>query len=80
MSKCRSLMKELPLRILDELTLSKGILEKQLSDMDRSIQTCQEKNSSLFHDNSRLVTECDSLASTVKTQNGEVAEVKKAIM
>lgn len=64
---------------LDELTLSKCALETQLSDMVRGQQTCQDKITILLNDNSRLVTECDSLATTVKTQNGEIVEVKKTM-
>lgn len=64
---------------LGDLTLSKNALETQLSDTVRSQQTCQDKITNLLNDNSQLVTERDSLASTVKTQNGEIVEVKKAM-
>lgn len=64
---------------LGDLTLSKNALETQLSDTVRSQQTCQDKITNLLNDNSQLVTERDSLASTVKTQNVEIFEVKKAM-
>lgn len=58
-------------RKLDEVVLSKRALDSQMSDMVRQQQTCQDKISSLLRENSRLVTECDSLAVTIKTQNRE---------
>lgn len=42
-------------------------------------QTNDDKIYSLLNENSRLVTESDVLAVTVKTQNGEILELKKAI-
>lgn len=49
-------------RGVDELAISKGDLEGQLSDMLRQYLTCQDKISNLLYENSGLVSECDSLA------------------
>lgn len=61
------------------LEIFEGALRTQLSDMVRQHQTDQDKISSLTSENSRLVTECDALATTVKTWNGSLVEAKKSI-
>lgn len=64
---------------LDAVEISKGSLQTQLSDMVRQHQTDQDEISSLLSKNSRIVTECDGLAVTVKTQNGNLADARKAM-
>lgn len=61
-SELENLKKELA-----EMVISKESLQSELSEMVRQHQTNQEKITSLLSNNSRLVTECDALAVTVKT-------------
>lgn len=64
---------------LEDLTVSESSLRNQLSDMTRQHQTDQDKISSVLSENSRLITESDALAATVKTQNGELVEARRAL-
>lgn len=72
-SELENLKKELA-----EMVISKESLQSELSEMVRQHQTNQEKITSLLSNNSRLVMECDALAVTVMTQNGDLANIKKS--
>lgn len=64
---------------LDDMEISKGALQRELADMVRQHQTNRDKISSLLSENSRLMTESDALAATVKTQNGDLLSARKSI-
>lgn len=64
---------------LSEMETSESVMRGQLSEMVRQHQTDQDKISSLLSENSRLVTECDALAVTVKTHNGDLVNARKTI-
>lgn len=64
---------------LDDMEISKGALQSELADMVRQHQKNRDKISSLLSKNSRLVTESDALAATVKTQNGDFVSARKSI-
>lgn len=64
---------------LSGMEISESVLRGQLSKMVRRQQTNRDKISSLLSDNSRLVTECDALAVTVKAHNGDLVDTRKTI-